>query len=42
VLEVDLWALDKFDGQGELTDEDTRKKILELWSVFVQWIKKLK
>jgi chromate reductase len=30
----------KFNAQGELTDDQTRKKIDELWSAFVAWIDK--
>ena len=33
---------DKFNAQGELTDESTRKQIEELWATFVPWIEKLK
>jgi chromate reductase, NAD(P)H dehydrogenase (quinone) len=33
-------AADKFDKQGKLADEDTRKRIQALWTTFVQWIKK--
>lgn len=33
---------DKFNAQGELTDESTRKQIDELWATFVPWIEKLR
>ena len=35
-------AGEKFDAQGNLTDEHTREKIEELWAVFIQWIHKVK
>ena len=35
-------AGDKFDDRGDLTDEQTREKILELWAAFIQWIDKVK
>jgi chromate reductase len=35
-------AGDKFNAEGELTDETTRKKITELWTAFVAWIGKVK
>jgi len=34
-------AAEKFNEKGELTDDETRKIILGLWSDFVDWIKKL-
>jgi chromate reductase len=33
-------AAEKFDGMGELTDADTRKRIEEHWQAFVRWIDK--
>jgi chromate reductase len=33
---------EKFDAEGKLTDADTRKRIIELWNVFIPWINKLK
>jgi chromate reductase len=33
---------EKFDAEGKLTDEATRKKITEFWNVFVPWINKVK
>jgi chromate reductase, NAD(P)H dehydrogenase (quinone) len=35
-------AAEKFNSQGELTDDATRKLILALWAVFVPWINKVK
>lgn len=33
---------DKFNAQGELTDDQTRQKIGELWATFIPWIQKLR
>jgi hypothetical protein len=33
---------DRFNAQGELTDDQTRQKIGELWAAFVPWIQKLR
>lgn len=33
---------EKFDTEGKLVDADTRKKIIELWNVFIPWINKCK
>jgi chromate reductase, NAD(P)H dehydrogenase (quinone) len=35
-------AGDKFNDHGDLTDEQTYKKISELWGAFIQWINKIK
>jgi chromate reductase, NAD(P)H dehydrogenase (quinone) len=35
-------AGNKFNAQGELADESTRKQIGELWATFVPWIEKLR
>lgn len=32
---------EKFNERGELTDEHTREKIAELWTAFIQWIRKV-
>jgi chromate reductase len=32
----------KFNSEGELTDEETRRKIEELWAAFIPWIDKVK
>jgi chromate reductase, NAD(P)H dehydrogenase (quinone) len=32
----------KFSSEGELTDEDTRRKIEQLWAAFIPWIDKVK
>jgi chromate reductase len=29
-------AAEKFDADGNLTDDDTRKRIIELWAALVQ------
>jgi chromate reductase len=34
-------ASDKFNEQGELQDQATRKLILEVWEAFTGWIKKI-
>jgi chromate reductase, NAD(P)H dehydrogenase (quinone) len=33
---------DKFDVEGKLTDDDTRKRITELWNVFIPWINRVR
>jgi len=33
---------DKFDKNGELTDQKTKEKIAEFWTEFVSWINKVK
>jgi chromate reductase, NAD(P)H dehydrogenase (quinone) len=33
---------ERFNAQGELTDDQTRQKIGELWAAFVPWIQKLR
>lgn len=33
---------DKFNAKGDLTDEETQKKINELWAAFISWINKVK
>jgi chromate reductase, NAD(P)H dehydrogenase (quinone) len=33
---------DRFNGQGELTDNQTRQKISELWKAFIPWILKVR
>jgi chromate reductase len=33
---------DRFNAQGELTDDQVRQKIGELWAAFVPWIQKLR
>ena len=33
---------EKFDAEGKLTDESTRKKITEFWNAFIPWINKVK
>ena len=33
---------DKFNKQGDLKDEKTHEKIIELWAAFTQWINKVK
>ena len=35
-------AAKKFDGEGKLTDADTRKLVEKLWSAFTRWIEKTK
>ena len=35
-------AAEKFNDAGELTDEETRKKITQSWEAFVKWIEKTK
>jgi chromate reductase len=35
-------AEEKFDDKGELTDDETRKRIITHWSAFEQWINKFK
>ena len=35
-------AADKFDAQGALKDEETREMMTKLWSVFMEWISKVK
>jgi len=32
---------DKFNAQGELTDEETKRKIKEFWTAFVEWTRKV-
>jgi chromate reductase, NAD(P)H dehydrogenase (quinone) len=32
---------DRFNVQGELTDNQTRQKISELWAAFIPWIQKV-
>ena len=32
---------DKFNAQGDLTDEDTKTKIREFWTAFVGWTRKV-
>ncbi len=32
---------DKFNPQGDLTDEETKGKIKELWTAFVDWTRKV-
>jgi len=34
-------AGDKFNDKDDLTDEETRKLIVTLWSAFVEWIEKV-
>jgi chromate reductase len=34
-------AAEKFDTEGNLTDEYTKEKIAEFWAAFVSWIKKV-
>jgi chromate reductase len=33
---------DKFDAEGKLIDDTTRKKITDFWNVFIPWINKVK
>jgi chromate reductase, NAD(P)H dehydrogenase (quinone) len=33
---------EKFNKAGDLTDEDTRKRITEYWDAFLKWIKKVR
>ncbi|MBK7882529.1 MAG: NAD(P)H-dependent oxidoreductase [Chitinophagaceae bacterium] len=33
---------DKFNDKGELTDEQTKKKIIQFWATFIEWINKIK
>jgi len=35
-------AADKFNDDGVLTDEETRKLINAMWIVFIEWINKVK
>lgn len=35
-------AADKFNDKGELTDEQTKKKITQVWTAFIEWINKIK
>jgi chromate reductase len=31
-------AAEKFDAQGDLVDEDTSRRVRELWATFIKWI----
>jgi chromate reductase len=35
-------AAEKFNEKGELTDEATKKMIIDLWTAFIDWINKIK
>jgi len=35
-------AADKFNDKGELTDDETAKKITQTWDQFIKWIEKTK
>jgi chromate reductase, NAD(P)H dehydrogenase (quinone) len=34
-------AAEKFDPQGDLSDEDTNRRIRELWAAFIKWTNKI-
>jgi chromate reductase, NAD(P)H dehydrogenase (quinone) len=35
-------AGDKFNAQGDLSDEETSRRIRELWAAFIKWIAKVR
>jgi chromate reductase len=34
-------AAEKFDAQGDLTDADTKRRILELWAALIKWTNRI-